>query len=124
MRNVGTSSGNEEQARLWLLLQKERIVFSLSSTSCHVIFATIFTPSIASQHTITRWSTPNRSAVSQPTTARHCSVFYEKYCTPVCTCVHIWMYTSVYIPAYLDVHQCVLVYLDVHQCVPVYLDVH
>ena len=31
---------------------------------------------------------------------------------------------DVYVPVYLDVHQCVPVYLDVYQCVPVYLDVH
>ena len=42
---------------LRLLLQKEGVVFSLTSTSCHMIFATIFTPRIAGQKAVNRQST-------------------------------------------------------------------
>ena len=61
---------------LRLLLQKERVVFSITSTSHHVIFATIFTPRVVGQKAVnTGWSTVSqrsvsgRSAVGQPMTA-------------------------------------------------------
>ena len=80
---------------LRLLLQKEGVGFSLTSTSRHVIFATIFTPCVADQCANTRWSTPSWSTVGQPTTDRCRSVFYEKHCvysTYVCRCVYILDY--------------------------------
>ena len=45
---------------LRLLLQKERVVFSITSTSCHVIFAAIFTPRVVGQKAVN-----TRSAVGQ-----------------------------------------------------------
>ena len=73
---------------LRLLLQKERVVFSITSTSRHVIFATIFTPRVVGQRRstpgrsmVSQQSVSGRSAVGQPMTAQRRSVFYEKYHT-------------------------------------------
>ena len=54
---------------LRLLLQKERVVFSITSMSRHVIFATIFTPRVSrskgGQHPVGQWSVSGQSAVGQ-----------------------------------------------------------
>ena len=46
---------------LWLLLQKERVVFSITSMSRHVIFATIFTPRVVGQKVVNTRSVSGRS---------------------------------------------------------------
>ena len=48
-----------------LLLQKERVIFSLTSMSRHGIFATICTPCVVSQKAGNIWSVNGWSAVSQ-----------------------------------------------------------
>ena len=50
---------------LRLLLQKERVVFSITSTLRHVIFATIFTPRVVGQHPVGQQSVSGQSAVGQ-----------------------------------------------------------
>ena len=50
---------------LRLLLQKERVVFSITSTSRHVIFATIFTPCVVGQKAVNTRSVNGQSAVGQ-----------------------------------------------------------
>ena len=60
---------------LRLLLQKERVVFSITSTSRHVIFATIFTPHVVGQKAVNTRSINGQSAAGQPMTARRRSVF-------------------------------------------------
>ena len=50
---------------LRLLLQKERVVFSITSTSRHVIFATIFTPRVVSQKAVNTRSVNGQSVISQ-----------------------------------------------------------
>ena len=49
---------------LRLLLQKERVVFSISFTSRHVIFATIFTPRVVSQKAVNGQSVVSQRSVS------------------------------------------------------------
>ena len=50
---------------LRLLLQKERVVFSITSTSRHMIFATIFTLRVVGQKAVNTRSVNGRSAVGQ-----------------------------------------------------------
>ena len=55
---------------LQLLLPKERVVFAITSTSHHVIFATIFTPRVACQKAVNTWSVSSQSAVGQQSVNR------------------------------------------------------
>ena len=55
---------------LQILLQKEGLVFSLTSMSHHVIFATILTPHIACQKAVNTRLVNGWSAVGQPTVNR------------------------------------------------------
>ena len=55
---------------LRLLLQKERVVFSITSTSRHVIFATIFTPGLVGQQAVNTRSVSGQSAVGQQSVNR------------------------------------------------------
>ena len=55
---------------LRLSLQKERVVFSITSTSRHVIFATIFTPRLVSQKAVNTRSVSGQSAVGQQSVNR------------------------------------------------------
>ena len=48
---------------LRLLLQKERVVFSITSTSRHVLFATIFTPRVVGQKAVNTRSVNGQSVV-------------------------------------------------------------
>ena len=64
---------------LRLLLQKERVVFSITSTSRHVIFATIFTPRVVGQKAVNTRSVSGQSTDDRLTSF---SFFYEKY--------HMW----------------------------------
>ena len=50
---------------LRLLLQKERVIFLITSMSCHVIFATIYTPRVVSQKAVNTRSVNGQSAVGQ-----------------------------------------------------------
>ena len=71
-----------------LLLQKERVVFSITSTSRHVIFTTIFTPREASKKAVNTRSVSGWSTDGQPMAVQRCSVFYEKaVCVCACMCM-------------------------------------
>ena len=92
-RNVEVSgflNGTDDVASLEdlrLLLQKERVVFSITSMSLHVIFATIFTPCVVIQKAVNTRLVKGWSKVSQPMTANVVLLFMKST-----ICIYIYAY--------------------------------